>query len=186
MQSVLFGPVQRSVVAAIIPRLPQCGRVLDIGCGTGRLLEQVRGARPQVTLVGLDRSQGMTDVARRLRPDVEIERGAAEALPHRDGVFDAVLTTISFHHWSDKPASIAEVFRVVRPRGVFALTDVSTDDLPSWPPPLWAFARRRMDDMPSVEDRERMLEAAGFCLVERVPTLCRRWITLTIAERPAY
>ncbi|MBV8297214.1 MAG: class I SAM-dependent methyltransferase [Acidimicrobiia bacterium] len=184
LQSVLFGPVQRAVVAAVGPGVPVAGTMLDIGCGTGRLLEQFRRALPHATLIGLDRSGGMVEAARRLRPNLAVERGCAESLPHRDQEFDAVVTTVSFHHWSDKPGSLAEVFRVLRPGGLFALTDVSLDDLPSWPGPLWAFARRRMDDMPPILERERMLESAGFRVVDNARTLYGHWITLTAAARP--
>jgi len=184
-QWLLFGPVHRSVVATVSGRIPNGGVVLDIGCGTGRLLERLRTVVPQAALVGLDRSTGMTTAARRLRPRLRVERGTAEALPHRDSRFDAVLTTISFHHWADKPAGLAEVFRVLRPGGVFALTDISIDDLPSWPAPLFAFARRSMDDMPPLAERERMLEAAGFRLLERKASLHGHWITITVAQRPA-
>ena len=64
--------------------------------------------------------------------------------PHPDRCFDVVITTVSFHHWSDKSAALAEVFRVLRPGGLFALTDVSLDDLPARPRSLWALARQRM------------------------------------------
>jgi ubiquinone/menaquinone biosynthesis C-methylase UbiE len=158
---------------------------LDIGCGTGRLLDRVGTALPSAALVGLDRSAGMAEAARRVRPDLWIEQGAAEALPHPDTCFDAVVTTISFHHWSDKTAAVAEVFRVLRPGGLFALTDISIDDLPGWPRPLWTLARDRMDDMPALDERDRLIKAAGLRVLEVRPTLHHRWITLTLAERPA-
>jgi ubiquinone/menaquinone biosynthesis C-methylase UbiE len=184
-QPLLFGPVHRSVVAALAPRLPASAVILDIGCGTGRLLAQVRTALPSATLAGLDRSAGMAAAAHRLRPDLRIERGTAETLPHADVCFDAVMTTISFHHWSDKTAALADVFRVLRPGGLFALTDVSVDDLPGWPRPLWALARRGMEDMPALDERDRLIEGAGLRVLDAFPTLRRRWITLTIAQRPA-
>jgi ubiquinone/menaquinone biosynthesis C-methylase UbiE len=184
-QWLLFGPVQRSVVAAVAPHIPDGGAVLDIGCGTGRLLERLRSAAPRARLVGVDRSTGMTTAARQLRPRLPVEQGTAEALPHRDGAFDAVVTTISFHHWSDKRAGVGEVFRVLRPGGVFALTDISVDDLPSRPAALWARARASMDDMPPLAERARILEAAGFHVVEHRRALHGRWVTLTLAARPA-
>jgi ubiquinone/menaquinone biosynthesis C-methylase UbiE len=184
MQPVLFGPVQRSVVAALIPRLAPSASVLDIGCGTGRLLDRFGKAMPVSRLVGLDRSTGMAKTARYLRPILRIERATAESLPHPSGCFDAVITTISFHHWSDKSAATSEVFRVLRPGGLFALADVSVDDLPVWPSSLWAVARRHMDDMPALDDRHHHLERAGFRVVEATPTLHGHWISLTLAERP--
>jgi ubiquinone/menaquinone biosynthesis C-methylase UbiE len=183
-QSVLFGPVQRSVVAAVAGRLPASAVVLDIGCGTGRLLDQIGTARPGATLVGLDRSTGMVEAARRLRPRLNVEKGTAEALPHPDGSFDAVFTTVSFHHWHDKPAALAEVFRVLRPGGLLALTDISVDDLPGRPQPLWARARQRMSGMPPLEERDRLINATGLRVIDNSRTLHRRWITLTLAERP--
>jgi ubiquinone/menaquinone biosynthesis C-methylase UbiE len=127
----------------------------------------------------------MAEAARRRRPERWIERGSADALPHPDGCFDAVMTTISFHHWSDKMAALAEVFRVLRPGGLFALTDLSVDDLPGWPRPVWALARREMHDMPALAERDRLIERAGLRVLAGYPTLHRRWITLTLAERPA-
>jgi ubiquinone/menaquinone biosynthesis C-methylase UbiE len=159
--------------------------VLDIGCGTGRLLDRIAKVLPAARLVGLDRSEGMAVATRHLRPQLLIERGSAEALPHSSACFDAVVTTISFHHWSDKIGAIAEVFRVLRPGGLFALTDMSVDDLPLWPGGLWSVLRRHMGKMPPLSERQRLLEEGGLRIVEVIPTLHRRWIKLTLAERPA-
>jgi SAM-dependent methyltransferase len=185
LQSVLFGPVQRSVVGVLAGRLAASAEVLDIGCGTGRLLDQIHTVLPLATPVGIDRSTGMVTAARRLRPHLRIEQGCAEALPHRDRSFDAVVTTISFHHWIDKEAAIGEVRRVLRPGGLFALTDISVDDLPGWPRQLWDVARRPMADMPALKERHRLLEATGLQVLEVIPTLRRRWVRLTLAQRPA-
>jgi ubiquinone/menaquinone biosynthesis C-methylase UbiE len=158
--------------------------VLDIGCGTGRLLDRIATVLPAEQLVGLDRSNGMAAAAAHIRPQLRIERATAEALPHPSACFDAVVTTISFHHWSDKATAVAEVFRVLRPAGLFALTDVSVDDLPLWPGSLWAILRRHMADMPSLAERQELLEKAGLRVVEVTPMLHHRWINLTLAERP--
>ena len=184
-QPFLFAPVHRSVVAAVAPRLPEGAVVLDIGCGTGQLLERLGSTRPGATLIGVDRSAGMVGAARAARPHLKIEAGTAEALPHPDCSFDAVITTVSFHHWADKPAALAEVRRVLRPGGLFALTDVSVDDLPRRPAAAWERARRHMSDMPPLTERGRLIEAAGLRLLDAQKTLHGRWVTLTLAERSA-
>jgi ubiquinone/menaquinone biosynthesis C-methylase UbiE len=184
-QSLLFGSVQRSVVATLSARLPPSAAVLDIGCGTGRLLERIGKAVPDAVLIGLDPSKGMAEQARHIRPRLRIERGTAEALPHPARCFEAAVTTISFHHWSDKAAALSEVFRILVPGGLFALTDVSSDDLPPWPARLWAMPRLHMDDMPTLVERRRLIEDAGLHVIEERPMLHRRWIRLTLAERPA-
>ena len=184
-QRLLFEPVQRSVATALAARLPVSAAVLDVGCGTGRLLDRLGSARPGWSLFGVDRSTGMTSAARRLRPSLPVVQGTAEALPYEEGSFDAVVTTLSFHHWADKPSALAEVFRVLRPGGVLALTDASVDDLPGRPHRLWALARRNMDDMPALRDRDLLLDRAGLRVLEARPALRGRWVTLTLAERPA-
>jgi ubiquinone/menaquinone biosynthesis C-methylase UbiE len=184
LQPVLFGPVQRSVVAALVHQLPATAAVLDIGCGTGQLLDRFRVALPGATLIGIDRSGGMVAAARRLRPHLNIERAAAEAVPHPDSSFDAVVTTLSFHHWSDRPAALAEVRRALRPGGLFALTDASPDDLPGRPRAVWAAVGRSMADMPDLDERRRLVEGAGLRVLNVIPTLRRRWIKLTVAQRP--
>jgi ubiquinone/menaquinone biosynthesis C-methylase UbiE len=184
-QSLLFGPVQRTVAAVLAARLPVSAALLDVGCGTGRLLDRLGSVQPGWSLFGVDRSTGMASAARRLRPSLRIVQGSAEALPYESRSFDAVVTTLSFHHWSDKPSALAEVFRVLRPGGLLALTDASVDDLPGRPRRLWALARRNMDDMPALRDRDLLLDGAGLRVLEVRQALHGRWVTLTLAERPA-
>ena len=120
-----------------------------------------------------------------LAPHLQIVQGTAEALPNPDRGFDVVITTDSFHHWSDKSAALAEVSRMLRCGGLFALADVSLDDLPARSRALWALAPQRMSDMPTHDERDRLLTAAGLRVLDVPPTLHRRWIALTVAERPA-
>jgi ubiquinone/menaquinone biosynthesis C-methylase UbiE len=185
LQTILFGPVQRSVVDALAPHVPAEGAVLDIGCGTGRLLDLIGRRRPGAALVGVDRSERMAGAAHGARPRLRVERGTAESLPHRDATFDVVVTTVSFHGWSDKPAALREVFRVLRPGGLFALTDVTSDDVPARPQALWGPVRRRLDDQPPIAERERLLRDGGFEVLEERPTFHGRWVPCTLARHPA-
>jgi SAM-dependent methyltransferase len=49
--------------------------------------------------------------------------GVAEGLPYPDGLFDLVLSTTSFDHWSDQQAGLRECRRVLRPGGRLVLVD---------------------------------------------------------------
>ena len=80
-------------------------RVLDVGCGTGYLLQLLARRCPQATqLAGIDPAPSMIRAAeqaaddRRLRSTV----GAAERLPYPDDAFDLVVSTTSFDHWADQ------------------------------------------------------------------------------------
>jgi ubiquinone/menaquinone biosynthesis C-methylase UbiE len=105
------------------------GTILDVGCGTGRLLRAAARLWPGVRLIGVDPAEVMVSVARRLTPDAEFHVANAESLPLPDAVVDVALSTISFHHWEDQAGGLREVARVLRPGGCFGLADVS---LPAW------------------------------------------------------
>jgi ubiquinone/menaquinone biosynthesis C-methylase UbiE len=101
-----------------VGRLDQ-GRVLDIGCGTGRAAEALarRGAR----VWGVDRSAAMLAEARRREiPGGGFKRADAERLPFRDGWFDAALMRQVVHH-IERAAAFAEARRVLRPGGRLAI-----------------------------------------------------------------
>ena len=182
MHILLFGPVQRAVSAALASRLSS-GRLLDIGAGTGRLLERLGQGRPGLALFGLDRSAGMLRAAHQARTQLGLVRAAAETLPFPNESFDVVTTTLSFHHWSDQPEALSEVRRVLRPGGAFALADVSIDDLPRWAPRM-AAGRMFAQGLP-LEARHRLLDDAGLQMVDERRALHGRWIPLTVAERPS-
>jgi ubiquinone/menaquinone biosynthesis C-methylase UbiE len=112
--------------AAIIQadRLCWCPRrILDIGCGTGRLLRSASAAFPAATLVGLDPSRKMLLGADPSGP-IALTQARAERLPFTDGSFDLVLATSSYRHWSDPRAALREVRRVLSPLGWLVLADV--------------------------------------------------------------
>lgn len=91
------------------------GRVLDLGCGTGRNLPLFpSGAR----VVGVDPCHESLLAARRRSPGVPLVRARAEALPFRAGVFDTVVSGLVFCSVGDVPRGLAEVRRVLDPRGV--------------------------------------------------------------------
>jgi ubiquinone/menaquinone biosynthesis C-methylase UbiE len=96
------------------------GRVLDLGCGTGRSLPLYGSG---VRAVGLDPCHESLLTARRRRPGVPLVRARAEALPFRDGAFDTVVSGLAFCSVSDVPLGLAEVRRVLRAGGVLRMLE---------------------------------------------------------------
>jgi ubiquinone/menaquinone biosynthesis C-methylase UbiE len=106
--------------------LPQPANVLDLGCGTGRLLQRLASEFPQLRGTGLDLSSNMVRQARlsnRHHPRLIFLEGKAESLPFGDGQFDAVFNTISFLHYSEPQQVLNEVSRILAPGGRFYLVD---------------------------------------------------------------
>ena len=102
-------------------------RVLDVACGTGTLaLSAVRSAR-NVRVTGVDGDPAILERARaKAGNEVTFDEGLSTELPYEDGSFDAVLSTLFFHHLSDdaKLRSAEEVRRVLRPAGRLVIGDL--------------------------------------------------------------
>jgi SAM-dependent methyltransferase len=89
-------------------------RILDLGCGVGHLLTWLSAHAP-ARYEGLDLSLGSLGRARAAGRDVIA--GDAEALPLRDGSYDAVVCNGAAHHLPDLAAALREIHRVLRPGG---------------------------------------------------------------------
>ncbi|MEQ8757177.1 MAG: class I SAM-dependent methyltransferase [Coleofasciculus sp. G1-WW12-02] len=106
--------------------LPENPNVLDLGCGTGRLLHRLATQFPTLKGTGLDLSSQMLRQARQSnqhRPRLIFKQGNAESLPFTEGQFDAVFNTISFLHYPQPQQVLFEVNRVLGEGGRFYLVD---------------------------------------------------------------
>jgi len=97
--------------------------ILDIGAGTGRLLESLNKKFPDAELVGVDLAFGMTRHAKKRFQEstkVSLACSDAECLPFREESFDLVVST-STYQWIDPlETAFAEVFRILRPNSRFS------------------------------------------------------------------
>ena len=99
--------------------LSQEARVLDLGCGTGKLLQRFPAG------VGVDLSLEMLHGARGRRPDARLVQASATALPFADASFDAAVSAFVLRNLRDLAGAFSELHRVVRPGGAVALVDIT-------------------------------------------------------------
>ncbi len=105
-------------------------RILDVGCGTGALLEKIRHAFPDAPLHGIDISPNMLAIARsRNLCETTFTEGDAENLPYDNRSFDIIICCSSFHHYPNPEKALAEFRRVVRPGGSLMICDMDLPDL---------------------------------------------------------
>jgi len=113
-------------------------RLLDVACGTGALLREVKRNYPRLSVTGLDLSAPYLAVAQRRLADwsrVELTEGAAEAMPFDDGGFDIVTCIYLFHELPPRTRRqvAAELARVLKPGGTLILVDsLQTGDAPDY------------------------------------------------------
>lgn len=102
---------------ARLPRGPQV-RVLDAGCGSGRLLDELRDYGH---VTGLDLNPDSVEIARS-RGHEDVVQGPVEQLPWADETFDLVISLDMVEHTPDDRAALRELRRVTKQGGTFLIT----------------------------------------------------------------
>jgi malonyl-CoA O-methyltransferase len=116
-------PVQQRVLQQLMQLIGQYpfapdATVLDVGCGTGRLLELLGQRYPWAVLTGLDLAPNMLkQAAERLPETVCLLQGDAEQLPFADSSFQLVLSSSTFQWLDSLQCCFSEMRRVLEPAG---------------------------------------------------------------------
>ena len=147
--------------------------LIDLGCGLGgpaRYFANRFGCRVD----GVDLTPEFCDLARRfndltgLTDRVAVRQGSVLDLPYDDQLFDAAYTQNVSMNIADRPAFYREAYRVLKPGGVLAASEVClglhTDVL--YPVP-WA-ATSATSHLLSPEDNQAALEQVGFTVISAV------------------
>ena len=104
-------------------QVPPGAHVLDVGCGTGSLLDELAGV-PGLVLAGIDASDIYVRAARErfAARAIPVQVGDACAMPFAPASFDAALSQLVLQFVPEPEAAAAEMRRVVRPGGTVAAT----------------------------------------------------------------
>ncbi|HET7527511.1 MAG TPA: class I SAM-dependent methyltransferase [Burkholderiaceae bacterium] len=115
-----WAPVLASMAMPLLKRLPlaQATRVLDVGTGSGILAPALRAAAPHAWLLGIDRAEGMLQLARRELTCASMD---AQRLALRARSFDVVLLAYVLFHCPDPVVALGEVRRVLRGSGTIGV-----------------------------------------------------------------
>ena len=143
-------------------------RVLDIACGFGGTIRMLAEMGCQVT--GFDISRACVETARKantlagLDDKVTVSIGDFHEINSDTAAWDAVICQESLIHSPDRKTVFAEVYRVLRPGGVFAFSDILTSDSADIDMVKAAFTRLRTDAGATISDYGDMAHQAGFTL----------------------
>ncbi len=151
-------------------KLPEGGKGLDVGCGSGALAIACAKRSPKASFVGLDRwgkeyaSFNKPLCERNARaegvPNVSFVRGDATKLEFPDESFDAVVSNYVYHNIpGDRQALLLESLRLLKKGGVFAIHDI--------------FSKQKYGDMQAFV---RKLKDMGYERVELIDTTDGKFI----------
>lgn len=102
-------------------------KVIDLGCGNGRLVDIIRQGNPDCEVIGLDFSDNAGDITASIY-DTGLENDS----------FDYVLSTEVLEHLEEPDKMIMEASRILKPNGKFLMTTPYKDHIPSMEH-LWEF-----------------------------------------------
>lgn len=127
------GPDLERAAALVAESLAPTAQGLDVGCGAGHLSFAL--APNLARIVALDPSPKMlstmgASAAERGLVQIATRQASAESLPFEDASFDLVCSRYSAHHWTGLPAALAQMRRVIKPRGYLLIIDVLGADDP--------------------------------------------------------
>ena len=152
-------------------KLPQGGKCLDVGCGSGALGIAVAKRNPQAEIIGIDRwgkeyasfSKKLCESNARAEgvTNITFRQGDATHLDFPDENFDAVVSNYVYHNIpGDRQQYLLETLRTLKKGGTFALHDI--------------FSRSKYGDMQAFVQKLRDM---GYEKVELIDTTNGRFIT---------
>ena len=152
-------------------KLPQGGKCLDVGCGSGALGIAVAKRNPEAEIIGIDRwgkeyasfSKKLCESNARAEgvTNITFRQGDATHLDFPDEIFDAVVSNYVYHNIpGDRQQYLLETLRTLKKGGTFALHDI--------------FSRSKYGDMQAFVQKLRDM---GYEKVELIDTTNGRFIT---------
>lgn len=126
-EQFVLAPSRARYIAGILLRLRSPDvpiALLDVGCGTGRLLKAIDNRRATWYLYGIDSDPEKYEYASNHRPYARIKQGSVLDLPYDDFLFDVVVCSDVLEHlsYAEHERACAELRRVVAPGGVLIVS----------------------------------------------------------------
>lgn len=125
-------PTRKTILAHLSQFLPGDKKVeiLDMGCGTGQLLEKLslKFEEHNLSLTGVDYSEKMIENAKLERPDIAFVHSDVMAFSS-SFQYDIIIVSHSFPYYEDQPAALKKLSELLKPEGTIIITNASATTL---------------------------------------------------------
>jgi len=160
--------------------------ILDIGCGGGKTIAKLAALAPSGRVYGIDYSDASVAASQRTNKKqidlhrVEIRQGSVSQLPYLDAEFDLVTAVETLFFWPDMPADMREVFRVIKPGGMFIMiAEVYKGMRTKSGKHFEQYAPVMGMTLLTVDEHRHLFESVGFSRVSVSEDAAKGWICAT-------
>ncbi len=170
VQKYSLGPTRREIVSRLDYLLADDRpvRILDMGCGTGQLVRDIRAAFPgrELELHGVDISQGMIREARMADPEGTYEVYSMEGYHAEPGRYDFITCTHSLPYYENQARAVEKFHSWLKPGGYLLLANASTNSLYDALAMFFVKWTTSSASYPSLQEMDRLL-GPHFFIKER-------------------
>lgn len=154
--------VLKQCIQMVARRFAEQAKVLDVGCGTGRAYELMKGRWLDWQMTGIDYAFGMCQHARK-RNIPQLVNADAQDLPFANASFDGVLSSLAMQWVADPKAMLSEMGRVLRPGGQMVVATFGTSTLHELKEAFAAQdAHQRINEFLSTQQVAQLAKEAGL------------------------
>lgn len=126
-KTVFLDSFEQRVIGKML-RCVKGRKILDAGCGTGRLIDKLLASGANVAAI--DISPEMLRIAKKKFQNVKFVEGDVENLPFEDECFDIVIASFLIVHLKNPQKFFDEAYRVLKPGGIFIVTNINQRKAP--------------------------------------------------------
>ncbi len=105
-------------------------KILDLACGTGDMIAEMRKTIPNANIIGGDFSINMLKSAKNKLPNEKLSVADAHYLPFKDNMFDKITISFGFRNVTDKPLGLSEMYRVMKDDATLCILEFSEPENP--------------------------------------------------------
>lgn len=132
VQKYSLGPTRREVKKIILPLLEENKelKILDIGCGTGQLINEISELYNDVNYLGIDVAENMIEIARKSNKNknIKFKNSSIESFESNEK-YDIIICTHAFPYFSNKQEMIKKMAELCNEKGQVIIVNSSTNSL---------------------------------------------------------